>query len=154
MLFRSDLLTIAARDINLGKFLYLGKGEDQTKGRERKSILSDAFEALIGAIHLDGGYLNASNFINQFVLVDIENRSRFIDSKTTLQELVQANYGIPVTYRVLEESGPEHDKHFVMAAFLKDEQLESGEGPSKKSATQDAAYHTILMLDKKGIRRK
>lgn len=143
-----DALDVSARSINLGKYLLLGKGEEITHGRDRKSILSDAFEALIGAVYLDGGYSVVASFINKFVLNDIENKSLFYDSKTTLQEIVQARYGVTVTYEVIDESGPEHDKHFEIAVFIKDKQMGVGEGHSKKSAAQMAAYQTILMLKK------
>lgn len=141
-----DALDYAAKSINLGKYLMLGKGEEQTHGRERKSILSDAFEALIGAVYLDGGFDTAKTFIERFVLNDIEHKSLFYDSKTTLQEIVQSKYGVTVTYKIIEESGPEHDKHFTTAVYIQDKMMGTGEGHSKKESAQMAAYQTILML--------
>ena len=84
-------LAFCARELNLGDYLFLGKGEDQTGGRKRKSILSDAFEAIIGAIYLDGGFANAKEFIHRFVLNNVEHMQLFYDSKTILQEIVQGD---------------------------------------------------------------
>ena len=141
-----EALAASAREINLGTFLMLGKGEEVTGGRTRDSILSDAFESLIGAIYLDSGIEKAKDFINRFVLNDIENKTLFVDSKTTLQELVQSRFKQSVTYKVISESGPEHNKQFEIAAFIGDRQMASGIGRSKKSAAQNAAYKTMLMI--------
>lgn len=141
-----EALAASAREINLGTFLMLGKGEEVTGGRTRDSILSDAFESLIGAIYLDSGIEKAKDFINRFVLNDIENKTLFVDSKTTLQELVQSRFRQSVTYKVISESGPEHNKQFEIAAFIGDRQMASGIGRSKKSAAQNAAYKTMLMI--------
>lgn len=139
-------LSTSARSIDLGSFLLLGKGEDATNGRERNSILCDAFEALIGAIFLDGGYECAASFIRSYVLQDIDNRSMYADSKTYLQELSQAKFRKPVTYSVIDAKGPEHDKEFSVAAYIGNKKMAVGKGPSKKAASKDAAYKTILML--------
>ena len=141
-----ESLAASAREINLGTFLMLGKGEEVTGGRTRDSILSDAFESLIGAIYLDSGIEKAKDFINRFVLNDIENKTLFVDSKTTLQEIVQSRFRQSVTYKVINESGPEHNKQFEIAAFIGDRQMASGIGRSKKSAAQNAAYKTMLMI--------
>lgn len=141
-----EALAASAREINLGTFLMLGKGEEVTGGRTRDSILSDAFESLIGAIYLDSGIEKAKDFINRFVLNDIENKTLFVDSKTALQELVQSRFRQSVTYKVISESGPEHNKQFEIAAFIGDRQMASGIGRSKKSAAQNAAYKTMLMI--------
>ena len=94
-------LAMCARDIGLGSYLYLGKGEESTGGRHRDSVTSDALEALIGAVYLDGGFTNAKEFIHQFVLTDLENKQLFYDSKTILQEIVQADEkaGFPTDLR-------------------------------------------------------
>ena len=140
-------LAFCARDIGLGDYLMLGKGEDATGGRERDSIVSDAMEALIGAIYLDGGFTNAKEFISQFVLKDLENKKLFYDSKTILQEIVQSSFkGQPMSYRLVREEGPDHDKTFVMQLFIGDKGFEEGSGRTKKSAEQQAAYRTIITL--------
>ena len=93
-------LAFCAREIELGKYLLLGKGEDATGGRERDSITSDAMEALIGAIYLDGGFTSAKEFIRKFILKDLEHKKLFYDSKTILQEMVQAQMEGPVSYQL------------------------------------------------------
>lgn len=145
-----ESLAMSARTINLGDYLLLGKGEILSHGNERSSILCDAFEAVIGAIYLDGGFEKAYEFISEYVLTEYDNRKYMIDSKTTLQEMVQSRYGVGVTYGVVEESGPEHDKHFRVAAYIGDRRMETGDGNSKKSAAKDAAYKTIKVLNSMG----
>lgn len=139
-------LALCTREISLGKFLYLGKGENQTGGRNRKSILSDALEAVIGAIYLDGGFEPARAFIHRFILTDIENKKLFYDSKTILQELVQGNYEESLHYELLAEEGPDHDKRFRVAAKIGDRQIGEGSGHTKKAAEQEAAYQALLLL--------
>ena len=139
-------LAQVAADISLGSFLFLGKGEQQTGGRRRKSVLSDAVEAVIGAIYLDGGFANAKEFVLKFILTDIEKKSLFFDSKTILQEYVQAQDTGALSYRLLSQSGPEHDKHFEAAAYVGEKQIATGTGHTKKAAEQEAAYHALLEL--------
>ena len=139
-------LALCTREISLGKLLYLGKGENQTGGRERKSILSDALEAVIGAIYLDGGFEPARAFIHRFILTDIENKKLFYDSKTILQEVVQGNYEESLHYELLAEEGPDHDKRFRVAAKIGDRQIGEGSGHTKKAAEQEAAYQALLLL--------
>ena len=139
-------LAFCTKELDLGKYLLLGRGEDQTGGRERKSVLSDALEAVIGAIYLDGGFASAKEFIFRFVLNDIEHKQLFYDSKTILQELVQGEYDEGLSYRVVEEAGPDHDKRFVVEACIGGTAYGRGVGRSKKSAEQEAAYHTLLQL--------
>lgn len=142
-------LAMCAREINLPEYIMLGKGEDMTGGRSRDSIISDAFEALIGAIYLDGGFANAKEFVNNFVLNDLENKQLFYDSKTILQEIVQAK-GLEVEYAMLKEEGPEHDKKFHASAKAGTLFLVEGTGHTKKAAQQQAAYNALLYLKKNG----
>ena len=139
-------LAMCAREINLGKYILLGKGEVSTGGRERDSILSDAFEAVIGAIYLDGGFTSAKEFITRFVLDDIDNKKLFFDSKTILQEIIQADYKEPLQYKLIGEDGPDHDKIFTVAAIVEGKELSQGSGKTKKAAEQAAAYQAILKL--------
>ena len=132
--------------IQLGGFIRLGKGEDQTGGRERKSILSDALEALIGAIYLDGGFTSAKEFILKFILTDIEHKKLFYDSKTILQEIVQGRFEEPLTYELIKEEGPDHNKSFCVCAKIGDRVVGTGNGRTKKAAEQTAAYRGILKL--------
>lgn len=140
-------LAVCARELKLGEYLRLGKGEERTGGRERDSIVSDALEALIGAIYLDGGFANAREFVHRFVLRDIEHKKLFYDSKTILQEIVQGEYREEkISYVLAGETGPDHDKKFVIDLFLDDRKLGQGIGRTKKAAEQEAAYQAIIKL--------
>lgn len=144
-------LAYCARRMNLGPFLQLGKGEDITGGRERDSILSDALEAVIGSIYLDGGILPARSFIMSFVLHDIENTRLFYDCKTILQENIQSwSKDIPV-YELVEASGPEHHRTFVMQIRLGDKILGQGSGRTKQAAGQNAAFQSLIQLKSEGL---
>lgn len=145
-------LAFCTRDLELGKYLLLGKGEDLTGGRERKSILSDALEAVIGAIYLDGGFASAKEFINRFILNDIEHKKLFFDSKTILQEVVQAKAEGELSYQLIGEEGPDHDKKFIVEARIGTKTYGQGIGKTKKGAEQEAAYHTLLELKKQESR--
>lgn len=146
-----DALYTAAKQIGLGEYLLLGKGEDASGGREKPSVVSDAFEAVIAAIFLDGGLAPAKAFIHRFVLsqLDLSKPVYEKDHKTRLQELIHAKtHGQQVTYRMAGETGPDHQKTFTMQAMLNGEVLGTGVGHSKQSAGQAAAadalerYHT------------
>lgn len=139
-------LALCTKEIDLGRYLYLGKGENQTGGRERKSILSDALESVIGAIYLDGGFEPAKSFIHRFILTDIEHKKLFYDSKTILQEVVQGNYEEQLHYVLIAEEGPDHDKNFRVEARIGDRTIGEGSGHTKKAAEQEAAYRALLML--------
>ncbi len=139
-------LAFDARAFELGKFLLLGKGEEASGGRRRDSIVSDALEAMIGAIYLDGGLEAARDFVLRFVLDDIENKQLFHDSKTVLQEMIQAKDSDDVVYRLVGESGPDHEKEFVTEVYVGEQLLGSGKGRSKKASEQSAAYHAICQL--------
>ncbi len=141
-------LAYCCRDINLGEYVLLSKGEDMTGGRTRKSILSDAFEAIIGAIFLDGGMEPASAFVHRFVLNDIEHKQLFYDSKTRLQEVIQANFKDLLTYTLVSESGPDHAKEFKVEAHVGKKYLGTGVGSTKKAAEQEAAYEGLMKLHK------
>lgn len=126
-----------ARAIHLGEYLVLGKGEEATGGRERNSVLADAVEALIGAIYLDGGLEAARGFLEHHFLGKREQL--FVDFKTLLQEKIQKDSDTPLSYQLIEESGPDHKKEFVMEVWHGDKLLGRGSGNSKKSAQQQAA---------------
>ena len=140
-------LAYCAREFGLPQFLLLGKGEDMTGGRNRDSIVSDATEALLGAIYLDGGFASAKEFIHKFILKDIEHKKLFYDSKTILQEIVQSDYkGKEIEYVLTGEIGPDHDKKFVVSLVVGDKTLGEGTGRTKKAAEQEAAYRAIIKL--------
>ena len=141
-------LAFCAREIDLGQYLLLGKGEDATGGRKRESVTSDA----IGAIYLDGGFANAKEFIKRFILNDLENKKLFFDSKTILQEIVQAHFKEEISYRMIGEEGPDHDKSFHAAVLIGEKEYGTGTGRTKKAAEQEAAYQSILRLHKENIK--
>ncbi|MCI8441834.1 MAG: ribonuclease III [Provencibacterium sp.] len=142
-------LDLFAQKIALGEYLRLGKGEEMTGGRKRPSICSDAFEALIAAIYLDGGIEPARAFVLPFVVGMLEEHATpFKDYKTLLQEIIQQNPEERLHYVLVEESGPDHDKHFVVEVHLNSNVIGSGEGRSKKTAEQQAARRALELMGK------
>ena len=141
-------LAYCARQFDLPKFLLLGRGENMTGGRNRDSIVSDATEALLGAIYLDGGFEPAREFVLNFILNDIEHKQLFYDSKTILQEIVQENGTQPVEYILTKEEGPDHNKNFTVEARVNGKVMGKGSGHTKKAAEQAAAYQAIRVLRK------
>lgn len=146
-------LAFCARDLELGEFLLLGKGEENTGGRKRDSITSDAMEAVIGAIYLDGGMEKAKEFIYRFILSDLEEKQLFYDSKTNLQEVIQGKLKKEFHYELMDETGPEHDKVFFVEVVMEGEIIGKGQGRTKKAAEQEAAYEALLLLRERGIRK-
>ncbi len=139
-----------AREIGIDRCLMLGKGEENMGGRRRDSLISDCLEALIGAIYLDGGFTDAKEFVERFIMTDLEHKKLFYDSKTILQEIVQRDRKSPaLKYVISNETGPDHAKTFTSLVYLGDEVIGKGEGNTKKSAEQAAAYHALLELRKK-----
>ena len=134
--------------INLGNYLFLSKGEKNGGGADRPSIVSDAFEALIAAIYLDGGFEPAKKHILRFVVTEMKNQRKkpFKDYKTTLQEIVQKNPGEMIDYTLVSESGPDHDKHFVFEVRLNSNVIGKGGGRSKKEAEQNAAREALELM--------
>lgn len=139
-------LAFCAKEIQLGTYLLLGKGEEATGGRKRDSITSDALEALIGAIYIDGGFANAKEFVLKFVLNDLEHKKLFYDSKTILQEMIQGRQEGELSYRIIEEKGPDHDKTFTAQVLVGTHVAGQGTGRTKKAAEQAAAYRAICDL--------
>ena len=146
-------LAACSREIRLGEYLLLGRGEDATGGRKRDSVLSDAFEALIGAIYLDGGFACAETFVKKYVLQDIEHRTLFYDAKTILQELVQGEELGALSYKILSAVGPDHDKVYTAQAMIGSRGCGTGTGHTKKAAEQAAAYETILRIREEKSRK-
>lgn len=138
-------LAYCTEEIDLRKYILLSPGEEKTGGRKRNSIISDAMEALIGAIYLDGGIEPARNFIMKYILTDIEHKRLYHDSKTALQELIQAHHE-KVTYEVIKEAGPDHAKEFEVEARVGERVIGRGSGSSKKQAEQEAAFRALKKL--------
>ena len=142
-------LTERAEEIGLGAHILLGKGEEQSGGRKRPSIVSDAMEAVIGAIYLDGGFEAARAFVLKFILAhpeDAEQQEAGFDSKSRLQEWAQAR-GKKLEYRIIAESGPDHRKTFEVEVRVDDETVSCGSGRSKKLAEQQAAAQALAVLE-------
>lgn len=138
-----------AREINLGSVLLLGKGEALNGGGDRDSILADAFEALIAALYLDGGIDVARKFVLEFISKQMEERkttSVFVDYKTELQEIIQQNKEEKVSYVVVNESGPAHNKSFTVEVHLNSNVIGRGIGKSKKLAEQMAAKEALELM--------
>ena len=144
-------LSYVAKQIDLGKYMLLGKGEEVTGGRERVSILADAFEALIGSIYLDGKFNNAKTFVLKFMTGIIENAVNgmelFIDYKTQLQEILQKKTKSKIEYKIISEEGPDHNKIFHTEVIVKNKVLGKGLGKSKKEAEQNAAKTALERLE-------
>ena len=146
MVCERSLAVVAVR-LDLGKHLLLGKGEEQGGGRGRESILADAVESVIAACYLDGGMEAAKNFVQKFVLDHVPvNRPYNMDYKTALQEKVQQKKNQTLSYVLVGESGPDHDKHFEVQLRLNDQVVGVGSGSSKKRAEQDAARVALETL--------
>ncbi|MDE6102728.1 MAG: ribonuclease III [Ruminococcus sp.] len=141
-------LYVFAQQIHLGEFLFLGKGEENTGGRERPSILADAFEAVIAAVYLDGGLEPASKHILRFMPDDVQHPQKpaFSDFKTVLQEIVQKNPEEKVEYVLIGEEGPDHNKRFVVEVRLNSQVIGKGKGRSKKEAEQFAAKEALELM--------
>ena len=141
-------LHVFAKQINLGRYIFLGKGEENTGGRERPSILADAFEAVIAAIYLDGGMEAARKHILRFIPEIPTNGTKmaFGDFKTVLQEIVQKNPEEKVEYVLIGEEGPDHNKRFVVEVMLNSQVIGKGKGRSKKDAEQLAAKEALELM--------
>lgn len=146
-------LAYCARDLELHEYIRLGKGEEMTGGRHRDSIISDVMEAVIGSLYLDGGFQAAHDFIHRFILADLEDKILFYDAKTVLQEMIQETPQGSLNYRLIKEEGPDHDKVFVVEAYINGKPVSQGQGRTKKAAEQQAAYEAILMLRKQGDKK-
>lgn len=144
-----ESLSDAANEIELGKHMLLGKGEEATGGRQRISILADAFEAVIAAIYLDGGLESAREFVLDYmedIIIDSRKGKIFRDYKTHLQEVLQGQGESNIWYKLLDEKGPDHNKRFIMQVGTNEKVLGTGEGKSKKEAEQLAAKIALKEL--------
>ncbi|NBI06856.1 ribonuclease III [Senegalia massiliensis] len=141
-----------SKKLNLGEFMLLGKGEEATGGRTRISILSDAFEAVIGAIYLDGGMKASKKFILNNLLetiINAVNGEMLLDYKTELQEIIQQDSNSNIKYNVVKEEGPDHNKKFYVEVSNNGKILGTGKGNSKKEAEQNAAKFALKKVNNK-----
>ncbi len=145
-LVKKDHLAEIASRLELGNFILLSKGEEKSGGREKNYLLANAFEALIGAIYLDAGFKKTKTFIEKQVMTGLENiiaQNLHIDAKSLFQERAQALAETTPDYRVLEESGPDHNKIFIMGVYLREDLVATGQGPSKQQAEQAGARNAL-----------
>jgi ribonuclease-3 len=150
-LVNEDSFTRLAKRLNLGKFLYLSPAEENNNGREKPSILSSAFEAVIGAVYLEAGFDTAKEVAlrllkEEFPIITPEELLK--DYKTTLQEITQAHFGVVPEYKLISASGPDHKKEFEIGVFIQDKEYARAKGKSKKTAQQEGARLTIEILKK------
>lgn len=146
-------LAKVAREIHLGDYLLMGKGEELSGGRDRSSILANSFEALIGAVYLDQGLKESRKFILSLLKKDIERIDQMTylrDPKTTLQEYVQKKYKERPVYEVVEERGPDHKKEFVVRLLIKGSEMSRGCGSSKRKAEMLAAEQLLKKIERNG----
>lgn len=145
-LVKGAMLSNAASEIGMDKYLFLSRGEAKSEGKSRQLILANAYEALIGAIYLDSGYKTSQDFLKRFLiknLNEIIDKKLYLDPKSHLQELSQEQQGITPIYKVLSEEGPDHNKKFTVGCFLKDKQIGIGTGSSKQNAESAAAKDSL-----------
>lgn len=145
-LVNAKMLSEIAEEIGLNDFLLLSRGETKDVGRARQYILANTLESLVGAIYLDQGYGAASDFIGRVVtthLTEVLEKKLYKDPKSLFQEEAQERVGITPGYEVLQEWGPDHDKHFIVGVFLGKEKIAEGEGPSKQTAQEEAARNGL-----------
>ncbi len=136
-----------AEKISLGQYIFMGKGEEHSGGRNRPSIVSDAFEAVIAAMYIDGGIDAVRPYILGFIKDAVKREASFKDNKSLLQEEIQKNKGNTLVYEEIGESGPDHEKVFSFVVKLNGKVIGQGEGKSKKEAEQAAAGDALLKLD-------
>jgi len=145
-LVNTKILSETSKELEFDAFILLSKGEDSEIGRTKQSILADTFEAVIGAIYLDSGYDLCKIFIERYLITKL---SRILklglhkDAKSMLQEKIQSKNGVTPVYKVLQESGPEHRKLFVLGVFIRDEMIAEGKGYSKQEAEEEAARKAL-----------
>ncbi|HUK56946.1 MAG TPA: ribonuclease III [Nitrospiria bacterium] len=147
-------LARVARRLGVGEFLLLGRGEERTRGREKPSILADALEAVIAAVYLDGGFETARTVLLQIYEEEFQRLDQHredVDYKTELQECCQREFDVLPTYRVLRESGPDHQKLFEVNLMIKEEVFGIGRGRSKKEAEQQAAKQALERLTRRSL---
>jgi ribonuclease-3 len=150
-LVNSAALAEKANGLKLGSLLFLGKGEERSGGRGKASILAGAFEALLGAVYQDGGYEPARRLVERFFATDVQVKQLGQqDYKTRLQEISQMLFREPPVYRIISESGPDHEKRFVTEIAVGGKVLGKGEGKSKKQSEQEAAMKALTQLQRSG----
>lgn len=147
-LVKGKHLAQIAVELDLGLYLYLSRGEERSGGRKKNYILANTLEALIGAIYIDQGYLQAHTFVEKYILTRLESileEGSHIDAKSRFQEIAQELHGLTPEYRFVSEHGPDHSKVFTMGLFLGTEKVAEGQGSSKQKAEQSAAEAGLIV---------
>lgn len=147
---RGERLAQTTKKLSLGKFLLMSNGELQSGGQESPVLLANLFEALVGAIYLEHGLDKAQQFIKKVLLVqfgEILEKKLYLDPKTQLQEKIQSTQGVTPVYQVISQSGPDHDKHFLIGVYISKSKIGQGEGKSKQKAEQQAAQNALENLN-------
>lgn len=149
LLVNTKSLAEVARELNLGEYLKLSKGEEDSKGRQNQSLLADSFEALVGALFLDSGIEQTKDFLMQVFsqrVQDLEKERSFKDPKSLLQEFIQSRKQTSPAYKVIKELGPAHSRVFTMGVFIGNKLFEEGKGKSKQEAEENAALKALEKL--------
>lgn len=148
---RTESLAETSRTLKVGEYLFMSHGEEATGGRDKDYLLANAFEAVLGAIYLDQGYASSEKFVNTFLIpkiADIVKYRRDIDSKTKFQETSQSLFKHTPTYKLVSAQGPDHEKTFVMAVYVRKTKYGEGAGKSKQRAEEEAAENALKALEK------
>lgn len=144
---KTSSLAAAAKELSLGDYLFLSRGEELGRGRANQNLLADCFEALIAVIFIDQGFDRAYEFVSTHLFKDVLDQiitdQKYHAAKSKLQELMQSKFKQPPIYKIHNEEGPEHDRTFTVGVYLKDKQLAEGRGRSKKEAEEQAAAHAL-----------
>lgn len=149
-LVRTETLAKIAQNLNLGSYLHLARGEEESGGRQNKTILANTFEALLGAIYLDQGLEITQKVLNKMILEKWQKltKTAVSDHKSRLQEVIQRTYHQSPTYKLINTWGPDHDRKFEIAVYLADKELGRGQGKNKQSGAQAAARDALTRLNK------
>lgn len=148
-LVKGEMLAKIARELSLGDYLFLSKGEDSSGGRDKDYLLANTFEALLGVVYLEKGYDVSKEFVSKVLLFHLEailESGAHIDAKSKFQEIAQEKVNVTPAYKVVHDEGPDHNKIFTMGAFIGDRMVGKGNGGSKQSAEQKAAEDALERL--------
>lgn len=150
-LVKTESLAEQSRKLNIGDFLLMSKGEEDSGGRDKDYLLANAYEAILGAIYIDKGFEECKDFVERTILKQLDlivENQLFIDPKTKVQELIQAKYRVTPTYEIVEEKGPDHEKLFTVVLKIGEKFSCKGHGPSKQKAEEEAAAKAIEKIEK------
>lgn len=151
---RTESLADESRKLDVGQYLLMSKGEEDSGGKSKEYLLANMYEALLGAIYLDNGFSECQKYVERTLLKKVDSivsEGLFIDPKTKVQEILQSRFKITPTYEIISEEGPDHDKYFTMALKVGNKKISEGHGTSKQKAEEDAAQNAIGLLEKKSV---